>query len=174
MKRTFGILSFLLVLALALAACGPAKSDVLTPEALQNAEYQTDWTETGRVKLEHGEYREPAAPGSASEVVIGTTGQVAVGELDGQPAAAVILYSTGGGSGTFLELHVMVERQGEPYDLAWTYLGDRVQVKSVSIEEDQVVVDMVTHGPADPLCCPTQEVVETYALQGEELVLTSE
>jgi len=173
-KRTFGTLGFLLVLALALAACGPAKSDVLTPEGLQNAEYQTEWTETGTVKLENGEYRAPAAPGSASEIVIGLTDQMAFGELDGQPAAAVILFSSGGGSGTFLELHVMVERQGEPYDLAWTYLGDRVQINSLTIKDDQIAVDMVTHGPDDPLCCPTQQVVQTYALQGEELVLTSE
>jgi len=65
--------------------------------------------------------------------VIALTEHVAVGELDGQPATAVILYSSGGGSGTFYELHVMVERHGQPQDVAWTQLGDRVQINSLSI-----------------------------------------
>jgi len=203
-KKSVGILTVLLVLALGLAACGPAASDVgqaleetgqptdssldegsqavatvepaasvLTLEALQNAEYQTDWTDTGKVKLENGEHREPAAPGSASEIVVGLTEYVASGELNGQPVAAVILYSSGGGSGTFYELHLMVEREGQPYDVAWTDLGDRVQVNSLALQDDQIVVDMIAHGPDDPLCCPTQHVVQTYTLQGDELVQTS-
>ena len=28
-------------------------------------------------------------------------------------------------------------------------------------------------GPDDPLCCPTQHVINTYALEGDELVLVS-
>jgi hypothetical protein len=175
MKRNIGILPILLAVALMLAACGSAKtSDALTTESLQNAEYQTEWTPEGTVRLESGEYRAPAAPGSASEIVIALTEHIAVGELDGQPAAAVILYSSGGGSGTFYELHVIVDRDGQPYDVAWTQLGDRVQISSLAIEGDEIIVDMVTHGPEDPMCCPTQQVVQTYALQGEELIKTSE
>ena len=175
MNRNIGILSILLVVALMLTACGSAKtSDALTTEALRNAEYQTEWTPEGTVRLEDGEYRAPAAPGSASEIVIALTEYVAVGELDGQSAAAVILYSDGGGSGTFYELHVMVDRDGQPYDVAWTQLGDRVQINSLAVEGDEIIVDMVTHGPEDPMCCPTQQVVQAYALQGEELTMTSE
>jgi hypothetical protein len=175
MRRSIGILPMLLAVALMLAACGSAKtSDALTTEALQNAEYQTEWTPEGTVRLEDGEYRAPAAPGSASEIVIALTEHISMGELDGQPAAAVILYSSGGGSGTFYELHVMVDRDEQPYDIAWTQLGDRVQINTLAVEGDEIVVDMVTHGPEDPMCCPTQQVVQTYALQGEELTRTSE
>ena len=175
MKRRIGILPILLAVSLVLAACGSAKnSDALTTEALQNAEYRTEWTPEGTVRLENGEYRAPAAPGSASEIVIQRSEYVAVGELDGQPAAAVILYSSGGGSGTFGELHVMIDQNGQPHDVAWTQLGDRVQINSLVIEANQIVVDMVTHGPDDPMCCPTQQVVQTYTLQGEELIKASE
>ncbi len=86
----------------------------------------------------------------------------------------MILYSSGGGSGTFYELHAMVVRNGQPHDAAWTPLGDRVQINSLAIQNGEILVDMVTHGPEDPMCCPTQQVVQTYALQGDELVLTSE
>ena len=33
-------------------------------------------------------------------------------------------------------------------------------------------VDMITHWPHDPMCCPTQRVVKTYALEGDQLVET--
>jgi len=151
----------------------------LALELLANAEYKTEWTTSGVVRLQNGEYRAPAAPGSESEIVIEITEYVATGELkdlstgNTQPGAAVILTSSGGGSGTFYELHAMVVRNGQPYDAAWTQLGDRVQINSLSIENGEIVVDMVTHGPEDPLCCPTQQVVQTYALQGDELLQTS-
>jgi hypothetical protein len=182
MKRFSGCLTTLLLIALALAACGPGSGsgDKMPEETTWNldsfmdAEYQTEWTPEGRVRLQDGEYRAPAAPGSASEIVVALTEHLAVGELNGETAAAVIVYSSGGGSGTFYELHVMVERDGQPYDVAWTQLGDRVQVNSLAIEGNEIVVDMVTHGPDDPMCCPTKQVVQTYALQGETLVQTSE
>jgi para-nitrobenzyl esterase len=52
-------------------------------------------------------------------------------------------------------------------------LGDRVQLNSVEIDNNQIIVDMVNQGPDDAMCCPTQQVVQTYTLQGEELVQTS-
>jgi len=146
---------------------------------LGNAEYQTEWTESGVVTLEDGEYRAPAAPGSASELVIEMTEYVAAGKLKDQATgseqlgAAVILTSSGGGTGTFYELHAMVIRDGQFYDVAWTQLGDGVQINSLAIVNGEILVDMITHGPQDAACCPTQPVVQTYALNGEELVLTS-
>jgi hypothetical protein len=46
--------------------------------------------------------------------------------------------------------------------------------RNMAIEGAEIVVDMVTHGPDDSMCCPTQQVVQTYALQGEELVQMSD
>ncbi|MGD8902000.1 MAG: hypothetical protein PVI67_00405, partial [Anaerolineae bacterium] len=63
---------------------------------------------------------------------------------------------------------------GQPHDVAWTQLGDRVQINALFIQNGEIVVDMVTHGPDDPMCCPTQQVVQTFALQGEELIKASE
>ncbi len=36
-----------------------------------------------------------------------------------------------------------------------------------------MVVDLVTHGPDDPMCCPTQKVIQRYALDGGRLKQTS-
>jgi hypothetical protein len=177
MTRSMGVLIILTIVGLALVTCGSAtgSEEMLQQktEALRNAEYQTQWTQEGTVRLVNGEYRAPAAPGSASEIAIVLSEYIAMGELDGQPANAVILYSSGGGSGTFYELHVLVERDGQLQDVAWTQLGDRVQINSLAIEGNHFVVDMITQGPDDPMCCPTQQVMQTYAVQGNALVETS-
>jgi hypothetical protein len=177
MKQVIETVAGLIAVALLLVGCGSTDqtgTEAFALETLENAEYQTQWTSEGVVRLEDGEYRAPAAPGSASEIVVVLTEHVANGELNGEPAAAAILRSSGGGSGTFYELHLMVERNGQPHDVAWTQLGDRVEINSLTIEENEIVVDMVAHGPDDPLCCPTQQVVQTYALEGESLVQTTD
>ena len=38
-----------------------------------------------------------------------------------------------------------------------------------TIGNNQIAVDMVTHGPEDAMCCPTKQVVKTFALEGDEL-----
>jgi heat shock protein HslJ len=145
----------------------------LSQDALANMEYQSEWTQSGVASLVNGEYREPAAPGSATETVVQLTEHVAYGELAGQPAAAVILVTDPGGSGTFYDLAVVVEEGGQPIHVASTLLGDRVQIVSMDIVGTEIVVEMIAHGPDDPMCCPTQQVVRTFALEGGQLVQTS-
>ncbi len=48
-----------------------------------------------------------------------------------------------------------------------------MQINSITIENNQVVVDMVQAGPDDPMCCPSQQVIKTYELQGDQLVEVS-
>jgi hypothetical protein len=141
--------------------------------ALKNMEYRSEWTQSGTAPLTDGEYREQAAPGSATETIVQLTPFVAYGELNGQPAAAVVLVTDPGGSGTFYELAVVTEQDGQPVHVASASLGDRVQINSIAVENNQIVVDMVHHGPQDPMCCPTEHVVQTYELQGNQLVQTS-
>lgn len=43
-------------------------------EVLANMEYQSEWTESGTAPLVNGEYREQAAPGSASEIIVRLVG----------------------------------------------------------------------------------------------------
>ena len=142
-------------------------------ETLKNMEYQSDFTQSGVAPLVNGEYREPAAPGSATETIVMLTEHTASGQLDGQQATVVILVTDPGGSGTFYDLALVVEQDGQPVNVASTLLGDRVQIQALSIAGNEIVVEMITHGPEDPMCCPTQQVVQTYALQGGELVQTS-
>jgi heat shock protein HslJ len=145
-----------------------------TVEALKNAEYLSEWTASGQAVLSDGEYRESIVPGSATKIVIILSDRMAFGYAsDGQPLAAVILITNPGGSGTFYSLSAVVEQDGKPVNIATTLLGDRVRINSLAVKGDEIVVDMVTQGPDDPFCCPTQRVVQKYALQGDQLMQTS-
>lgn len=152
---------------LQMAQSAPAE---LSPSELANATYPSQYASAGSATLENGRFSEPAAPGSATEIKISLTRHLAYGELNDQPAAAIVLSSDPGGSGSFYDLHVMVSQNGQPVSVASTLLGDRVQINSMTIENNQIVVDMVQAGPDDPLCCPTQQVVKTFAWQGDQLV----
>jgi heat shock protein HslJ len=102
------------------------------------------------------------------------TQHAAYGTLsNGEPAAAVILVSDPGGSGTFYYLAIVGSQDGEPVNIATTLLGDRVRIQTLEIKTDQIVVQLTKHGPNDPLCCPTQQAVQTYELQADELVQIS-
>ena len=145
-----------------------------TVEALKNAEYLSELTASGKAVLTDGEYRESIVPGSATKIVVILSDRMAFGYAsDGQPLAAAILITDPGGSGTFYYLSAVVERDGKPVNISATLLGDRVKINSLAVEGDEIVVDMVTQGPDDPFCCPTQRVVQKYALRGDQLMQTS-
>jgi hypothetical protein len=158
---------------LALAACGPgAKPEpALTLAELKSADLQTEYVSGGVIRLTGGEYREPAAPGGASETVVTLTGRVAyAGLVSGQSAAAAIVETQTGGSGTFLDLVVIARRNGQASQVAGTHLGDRVKVESIAFDKGIVTLAMVVHGPDDPLCCPTVRVTRRYELRFDSLV----
>ncbi len=143
-------------------------------DALANASYPLNYTGSGTIQLENGEFRQPAATDSAAEIVTQLTESMAVSETAaGGTMVAAILVSQTGGTGTFYDLVALQEVDGELSDPASTYLGDRIVINSLTIVEGQIVVDMVVQGPEDPFCCPTQAVVQTYELVGSELVQVS-
>jgi hypothetical protein len=136
--------------------------------------YPSDWTRAGTAPLVDGEYSESVAPGSATKTVVKLHDRMAFGyTAGGQSLAATVLVTDPGGSGTFCELVAILFKGDEPQHVASALLGDRVQLESLAIEGGEIVVEMVAHGPDDPMCCPTQHVVERYALKGEELAQVS-
>jgi heat shock protein HslJ len=147
----------------------------LAPIDLMNAAYQGIYAES--VTLTDGKYEgEPFVAGGASRpTVTFIENPIGYGDVtgDGQADAAVLLAENSGGSGTFVYLAVVVNQAGRPVNVATTLLGDRAQVNSIKIADNQIVVDMVQAGPDDPMCCPSQQVTKTFALQGDQLVETS-
>jgi hypothetical protein len=149
-------------------------SEALTPEALRNATYKSEDFD-GEIQLTNGQYEgEPFVEGGASRPRAVLTEHMAFGDLTGdgiEDAVAVLVFS-GGGSGNFRYLALFEDHNGVPTNIATTWIGDRVKMKGVAIENGQVKVNMVTQGPDDGACCPTLEVINTYELQEGQLVET--
>lgn len=144
----------------------------LSVQALGNATYQGVYEEP--VPLTEGTYTgEPFVEGGASRPTVVFADQyVAYGDLngDGVEDAAVLLAENSGGSGVFVYLAAVTNQDGTPVNVATQFLGDRVDIKSVIIEDGEIVVNMITQGPDDPFCCPTIEVTQRYRLDGDQLV----
>jgi len=171
MKQNSLACMFVLALMVVAVACAPTKTAPLTADALKNAEYHLEYPAKGVAKLTDGKYEEEIVPGAASKLVAVPDG-IAFGDLngDGVEDGAIILATNMGGSGTFIDLATVLNQDGAPKHVATVNLGDRVQVKSIAIEPGVISLEMVTHGPDDPMCCPSQNVTEKYKLQGDQLV----
>jgi len=135
--------------------------------------FLSSWTKSGKVQLVNGEYREPAAPGSATQTVVKLTDDIAFGKLDGKDAAAVILVTDPGGSGTFYDLALLLRGPQGWMNQDIAFLGDRIKIHSLAIENGAIVVDMTTHGPGDRMYCPTLHAVQRFVLRDDRLVETS-
>ena len=146
----------------------------LNEEALKNMEVHSIWAGQEPVPLTAGAYRDVSGPADAVETVVRLTEQITFGELSGRPAAGAVLVADPGPSGIlYYFLAVVVEQEGELVNVASSLLGPWVQVDSIAIEDEEIILDMVSHGPDDPLCCPTREVRLTYVLQEDTLALGS-
>ena len=138
----------------------------LTVEVLKNATYDSEFVKAGRAQLQDGKYEEQIAPDSASKNTLVLSDHIAFGEVNGDRLddAAVVLAASGGGSGTFYTLAIVINRMGNPYHFHSASLGDRIKVEAVEIEDAVITVRMVTHGEGDALCCPSQPEVRRYNL----------
>jgi hypothetical protein len=150
-----------------LAVCNLASSD---PRALEQLTLRSSVYTDSPVTLRDGEFRKPAAPGSASEIVLKLTDIAAFGQLKGIDIGALVFTTETGGSGTFFELALLTRGERDWENTHSVLLGDRVTVKAVTIATDTIVVDMITHGPNDPRCCPTLESRKRFAVRTGRLV----
>lgn len=168
---------WLVMLTFWLAGCSCASENSPTLPARAPADpaamtYRSPWLEGGQVTLAQGVYRAPAAPGSAAELVVRLTDWQTFGTLAGKEAGAVVLVTQTGGTGTFYDLALLVPERNGWVNSDLVLLGDRVDIHELVIRDNQVVVDMTTQGPQDPMCCPTLQVERRFAVQAGKLVAT--
>ena len=180
-RHGISILLAVLAITLLVSACGPlAPAPTATPTAaptatpkpaptatpippltlaaIKNAEYQSDFPKSKKARLTDGKYEEEIVPGAASKLTIVVYPDMyAFGDLngDGVGDAAVVLVASGGGSGSFISLEAVINDKGTPKHVATASLGDRTRLKSIAIRAGEIVVTTLTHGPNDPMCCPT-------------------
>lgn len=143
----------------------------LTLNELRNATYRGIYDIP--VTLKNGKYE--GLPfqrgGAARSQVILVGDRVARGDLngDGVDEAVVLLAENSGGSGTRNYLAVVAVRESRPVNVATELLGDRVQLRSMRVENERLIVDTVAHGAADAVCCPTLKVQRAFVLDRNRL-----
>ncbi len=151
------------------------ESPRLTLDQLRNAQYHLPLLGDDNTPIQftdgegHIAFGERATERVSAGLVNDT---VAFGDLngDGIADAAVVVFISGGGSGTFIHLVAVLDRDGQPAQAAVAYLGDRVPVRSLAVAGGNVVAETVVHRPSDGLCCPSLEITRAFTLQGNRLV----
>ena len=168
----FARLSMWAALLVLTAACernnGSEYPVALTLAELENATYQGFEGVIDSVTLTNGVWTGvPFEEGSSLTPRITLVGGLhRTGDLDGDgdDEAVVLLHQEMGGSGTFAYLAVLDRHDGTLRNLATELLGDRVQLRRVSIEDRQLFADVVQAGPSDAACCPGKLVSHRWTL----------
>jgi len=146
----------------------------LTPEKLANMPYAVQEAPNGNAWLSDGVYADPNEPDPAAQTSVALLpAHTAFGAIDGTPSAAAILAVKAGDIDERHYLALVQEQEGKPVHVASSLLGGRIIFRSVTVEDNRVIVDMLTVGPGDFVCCPSVHVVETYTLQDGELIQAS-
>lgn len=156
------------------AAQAPPRQGVGAAVAPGSMTYRLTSIPEGSITLSGGIYRAPAAPGSASEIMVTLTDMQAFGTLRGRDAGAVVLVASTGGTGSFSELALLTRGAEGWQNRDTVLLGDRVKVRRLTIGNDRIEVELTVPGPKDPLCCPTREVTKTFLEQDGRLVPAAE
>ncbi len=148
----------------------------LTEEQLKNASYQLVFQDAhGVVKLTDGVYQNGTDPASPDYADVALAQPVAFGDLNGDGAgdAAVLLAENYGGTGVFISVVAMLNQNGQPVQAAAEMIDDRPVLNSITIENGQIFLDAMIHGPNDPGCCAAQPIKYAYRLMSGKLVFTS-
>jgi hypothetical protein len=150
----------------------PAGAAGLTVEQIKNSPFYIrgweDETQGEWVQLHDGRYSRT----NPDDQLFLEMHQIVLGHLSASRTkdAAVIYGVNYGGTGNFYILSVLANDQGRPKNIAQAELGDRVKINSLAIKSGKITIDMITHGPHDPACCPSVKKIAVYTLSGNKLV----
>lgn len=139
-------------------------ADPVTPTSVpdqavevRNAQYQLGATDGLQiVQLTNGSFSQ-GTPGADDYMSVTVTDFVAVGDLndDGTEEAAALISESYGGTGVFVFLAVYADVNGTLTFQTSRIVDDRPQLNALSIENNEIYLDVVIHGTDEPMCCPT-------------------
>lgn len=154
----------------------PVRPTTMPDEVIQvlNGGYQLGATEALQiVKLTDGDFVQ-GTPGSDGFISVKSTGFAAVGDLnaDGVDEVAMLVSENYGGSGVFVFLTVYADVDGVLTFQNSTMVDDRPQLNVLAIQNGEIYLDAVTHGPDEPMCCPTLRTTRHYRFVDNQMDLT--
>lgn len=148
----------------------PTSAPGLSEELLRNSEFLSPAMNVP-IRLVDGEFS-----GSVNGVELKTSIRPGVqfGDLndDGVDDAALLLSENMGGTGTFVSLVVIFSQDGKFKQAPGITIDDRPVINSIAIGDNKVKIDVLVHGPNDPMVNPTQAELREYTLVDETLILT--
>lgn len=148
----------------------PTNAPELTEEVLRNSEFLSPML-NAPIRLVNGEFS-----GSVNGVELRASIQPGIqfGDLngDGVDDAALLLSENTGGTGTFVSLVVIFSQSGKFKQAPGMTIDDRPVINSMSITDGKVKLDVLVHGPNDPMISPTQAELRECTLVDENLILT--
>ena len=133
---------------------------------LRNAPYQLGTPDKLQVvQLTDGVYQ-PGTPGGLDYVSVTVLNYVASGDLngDGKDEVAALIAENYGGSGTFVFLVVYADLNGTLTFQTSLLIDDRPSINAMSIDNEEVFLDVDVHDADDPFCCPTLHTSRHYRL----------
>jgi heat shock protein HslJ len=98
--------------------------------------------------------------------------QILIGDLneDGAQDAVLMLEDDSEGTGRFTYLGAVLNVWTEPMPVEAIMIGDRIGVKSLSLDGTQIIADIVAQGLGDPECCASWNEQVVYSLENTNLV----
>ena len=143
-------------------------------DQLKNATYSGIYDDP--ITLTDGLYEgEPFVEGDPSKPTVRyLDGGELFGDLDGDGIddAVVFLLDNSGGSANILHIAAQLNQGGRPMD-AGTVRLEEAQVKSLSLSNGRVDLEVITLGPGDGDCCGSYKASKSFAVQGGRLVETT-
>ena len=97
--------------------------------------------------------------------------KVAYGNLNGDNKldAAVVLALCTGGSGIFISINALIDSNGVPFHRACKFIGDRIKVDSVFIQDQIINLHAIVQRYKEGACCPDSSVIWQFKLEGNNL-----
>jgi hypothetical protein len=165
-KRLFSVRTMMFALLLAVIACGGKEHQLAFENGTGgvrsvegpaadplNAAYVI---EGGAVRFIDGRSEVEAAPGSATKVKTFVFRNPVYGDLDGDGDmdAALILVHQPGGSGTFYYVAAALNERGGWRGMEAVFIGDRVDPRTLDVNNGVVVVSYADRRPDEPMAAP--------------------
>lgn len=142
------------------------KSDsALSLSSIKNGRYKIE-SHDGMIMLKNGQAEGDFPGGAMAGGWLCKIEQVALGDIDGDGKgdAVIVIGYNGGGSGYFVNLVAVLNKNGRPVQGASYDLGDRVIVKDLKLSKQRVTLVMLDHGDSDGLATASLKKVLSFRL----------
>lgn len=121
------------------------------------------------IKLKNGQFLSTDDPQDYLIVKIVTFKVLDINH-DERDDAVVVLMSSGGGSGAFLELTALIDNRKSIEQTNSFLVGDRIKLDSIKIKDSIIELHILSHETNDPSCCPSQPIIKKFAINGNHMI----